>query len=60
MCNGILHECMSAKAVRSPGTDVTQSYELKLWMLGTEPVSFGRAASALDHWAISPTLTFEF
>ena len=31
-----------------------------MWVLGIEPGSFGRAASALNHWAISPAphLTF--
>lgn len=34
------------------------------WVLGTEPESFGRAASVLNHWAISPatprmTLNFQ-
>lgn len=28
-----------------------------MWLLGLEPRSSGRAGSALDYWAISPTLT---
>ena len=27
-----------------------------MWVLGIKPRSFGRAASALNHWAISPAL----
>jgi hypothetical protein len=27
-----------------------------MWMLGIQPGSSGRAASALNHWAISPAI----
>lgn len=35
--------------VRSPGTRVTDGFELHLWMQGTEPGLFGGAVSVLNH-----------
>ena len=45
------------EGVRSPGTGVTDSYELPaMWVLGIKPKPFGRTASVLNHGAISPAL----
>lgn len=45
------------EGARSPGPGVIDSWEMPVWVLGIEPRSFRRAssASALNHWAISPT-----
>lgn len=40
--------------VRSPGTEVTESLEAPLWLLGIKLVPFGREAIALNHGDISP------
>ena len=37
------------EGIRSPGASVT---DCPVWVLGTELRSSGRAASALNHWAI--------
>lgn len=42
------------KGVRSAGTWVTDSYRAAMWGLLIEPRSFGKIASGLIHWVISP------
>lgn len=48
-----LHVCL-CEGVGASGTRVTDSLCAAKWVLGIEPRSSGRAASTLNHWAISP------
>jgi len=48
-----LYPCL-CEGIRSSGIGITDSCEPPCGMLGMEPGSSGRAASALNHWAISP------
>jgi len=54
MCIGVLPASMLCEGVRAPGIGVTDSCEL------SNPRSSGRAASALNHWAISPACQWTF
>lgn len=48
------------EGARSPATRVRDSWELPWWVLRIEPVSPGRAASALKDWATVPAFLCPF
>jgi hypothetical protein len=44
------------RGIKSLGIGVISSCEPSVWVTGTEPGSSVRAASVLNHWAISPVI----
>lgn len=67
MCVGCLYGCVCT-CIRYPqrpeegvisGVGITAVSHL-IWVLGTELWSFGRTASALNHWAVSAASAFSF
>lgn len=55
-CFACLHVCLF-KGVGSLGPGVTNDWELPRWILGTKLGTSRRAASALNHWAMSPAFS---
>ena len=54
MCTGVLPVCMSVWRCQIPWN--WRQLWAAMWVLGIEPRSSGRTASALNHWADSPAL----
>lgn len=57
VCKNVCALWWRTESVRSPGTGISDGYEPScMYVLGIKPMSSGRKASSLNHWASFQTL----